>query len=127
MLCSAIHTRKSTEEGLEQKFNMLGAHRDAAEAFIRSQRSERWAARPQRYDDCVMVYEVARLTRSLLDFARGMELLDKHGVTFVSVTQQFNTISSLVRLTLNILLSFARIERGNDRRAHQAQDVGGTA
>jgi site-specific DNA recombinase len=133
----AIYTRKSTEEGLEQAFNTLDAQRDAAEAFIRSQRGEGWIALPDQYDDggftganmdrpalkkllqdvreglidCVMVYKVDRLTRSLLDFARIMEVLDKHGVSFVSVTQQFNTTSSLGRLTLNILLSFAQFER----------------
>ncbi len=133
----AIYTRKSTEEGLEQEFNTLDAQRDAAEAFIRSQRGEGWSALPEHYDDggftganmerpalqkllqdardglvdCVMVYKVDRLTRSLLDFARIMEVLDKHGVSFVSVTQQFNTTSSLGRLTLNILLSFAQFER----------------
>jgi site-specific DNA recombinase len=133
----AIYTRKSTEEGLEQEFNTLDAQRDAAEAFIRSQRGEGWVALPGHYDDggftganmdrpalqkllqhvrdglvdCVMVYKVDRLTRSLLDFARIMEVLDKHGVSFVSVTQQFNTTSSLGRLTLNILLSFAQFER----------------
>ena len=133
----AIYTRKSTEEGLEQEFNTLDAQRDAAEAFIRSQRGEGWVALPEHYDDggftganmdrpalqkllqdvrdglvdCVMVYKVDRLTRSLLDFARIMEVLDKHGVNFVSVTQQFNTTSSLGRLTLNILLSFAQFER----------------
>ena len=133
----AIYTRKSTEEGLEQAFNTLDAQRDAAEAFIRSQRGEGWVPLPDHYDDggftganmdrpalqkllqdvrdgvvdCVMVYKVDRLTRSLLDFARIMEVLDKHGASFVSVTQQFNTTSSLGRLTLNILLSFAQFER----------------
>ena len=130
----AIYTRKSTEEGLEQTFNTLDAQRDAAEAFIRSQRQEGWVVLPDKYDDggftganmerpalqkllqdvrdgvvdCVMVYKVDRLTRSLLDFARIMDVLDKHGVNFVSVTQQFNTTGSLGRLTLNILLSFAQ-------------------
>ncbi len=133
----AIYTRKSTEEGLEQAFNTLDAQRDAAEAFIRSQREEGWIVLPDKYDDggftganmdrpalqkllqdardglvdCVMVYKVDRLTRSLLDFARIMDVLDKHGVSFVSVTQQFNTTGSLGRLTLNILLSFAQFER----------------
>jgi site-specific DNA recombinase len=133
----AIYTRKSTEEGLEQTFNTLDAQRDAAEAFIRSQRQEGWVVLPDKYDDggftganmdrpalqkllqdardgvvdCVMVYKVDRLTRSLLDFARIMDVLDKHGVNFVSVTQQFNTTGSLGRLTLNILLSFAQFER----------------
>jgi len=133
----AIYTRKSTEEGLEQSFNTLDAQREAAEAFIASQRHEGWIALPQKYDDggftganmdrpalkrmladiksgivnCVVVYKVDRLTRSLLDFARIMEVFDKHGATFVSVTQQFNTTASLGRLTLNILLSFAQFER----------------
>ena len=112
-----IYTRKSTEEGLEQSFNTLDAQREAAESFINSQRQEGWSALPQKYDDggytganmdrpalkrlladvtsgavnCVIVYKVDRLSRSLLDFARIMEVLDKHGATFVSVTQQFNT------------------------------------
>lgn len=133
----AIYTRKSTDEGLEQSFNTLDAQREAAEAFISSQRHEGWVPLQQKYDDggytganmdrpalkrlladvesgvvnCVMVYKVDRLTRSLLDFSRIIEILDKHGVTFVSVTQQFNTTNSLGRLTLHILLSFAQFER----------------
>jgi len=133
----AIYTRKSTDEGLDSDFNTLDAQRESAEAYIASQRHEGWAALPQRYDDggftganmerpalqrllsdirdglvtCVVVYKVDRLTRSLLDFARIMEVLDAHGVSFVSVTQQFNTTASLGRLTLNILLSFAQFER----------------
>ena len=133
----AIYTRKSTEEGLEQEFNSLDAQREAGEAFIASQKSEGWVCLPDRYDDggytggnmerpalkrlmadieagqidCVVVYKVDRLSRSLLDFTRIMEALDKHGVSFVSVTQQFNTTSSMGRLTLNILLSFAQFER----------------
>lgn len=133
----AIYTRKSTDEGLDQAFNTLDAQREAGEAFINSQRHEGWLALPQKYDDggytganmdrpalkrllsdiesgvvnCVVVYKVDRLTRSLLDFARIVEVLDKHGATFVSVTQQFNTTASLGRLTLNILLSFAQFER----------------
>src|ERR1700736_3181513 len=132
-----IYTRKSTEEGLDQAFNTLDAQREAAESFINSQRQEGWVALPQKYDDggytganldrpalkrlladiqsgavnCVAVYKVDRLSRSLLDFARIMEILDKHGATFVSVTQQFNTTSSMGRLTLNVLLSFAQFER----------------
>ncbi len=132
-----IYTRKSTEEGLDQAFNTLDAQREAAQSFITSQRQEGWVALPQKYDDggytganmdrpalkrlladvqsgavnCVVVYKVDRLSRSLLDFARIMETLDKHGATFVSVTQQFNTTSSMGRLTLNILLSFAQFER----------------
>ena len=129
----AIYTRKSTEEGLEQTFNTLDAQRDAAESFILSQRQEGWVVLPDKYDDggftganmerpalqkllqdvrdgfvdCVIVYKVDRLTRSLLDFSRIIDVLDKHG----SVTQQFNTTNSLGRLTLNILLSFAQFER----------------
>jgi len=133
----AIYTRKSTEEGLDQAFNSLDAQREAAEAYIRSQASEGWTALATQYDDggytganmdrpalkrlladvqagkvdCVVVYKVDRLTRSLFDFARIIEVLDKHGVSFVAVTQQFNTTTSLGRLTLNILLSFAQFER----------------
>lgn len=133
----AIYTRKSTDEGLDQDFNTLDAQRESAEAFIRSQKHEGWVALAERYDDggftganmdrpalrrlladvraglvnCVVVYKVDRLTRSLLDFSKIMEVLDQHGATFVSVTQQFNTTSSLGRLTLNILLSFAQFER----------------
>ena len=127
----AIYTRKSTDEGLDSDFNTLDAQRESAEAYIVSQRHEGWIALPQKYDDggftganmerpalkrlledvraglvnCVVVYKVDRLTRSLLDFSKIMEVLDKHGATFVSVTQQFNTTASLGRLTLNILLS----------------------
>ena len=133
----AIYTRKSTEEGLEQDFNSLDAQRESAQAFIRSQQREGWKLAPGRYDDggftganmerpalnrlldavrareidCVVVYKVDRLSRSLLDFARIMSLFDEHEVSFVSVTQQFNTSSSLGRLTLHILLSFAQFER----------------
>jgi site-specific DNA recombinase len=133
----ATYTRKSTEEGLEQEFNSLDAQREAGEAFIASQKSEGWVCLPDRYDDggytggnmerpafkrlmadveagridCIVVYKVDRLSRSLLDFTRIMESLDKRGVSFVSVTQQFNTTSSMGRLTLNILLSFAQFER----------------
>ena len=133
----AIYTRKSTEEGLEQDFNSLDAQREAAEAFIQSQRREGWIALPERYDDggftganmdrpalqrllaaveageldCVVVYKVDRLSRSLLDFTRILSQFEKHQVSFVAVTQQFNTSTSLGRLTLNILLSFAQFER----------------
>ncbi|MDR3738084.1 MAG: recombinase family protein [Terracidiphilus sp.] len=133
----AIYTRKSTEEGLGQDFNSLDAQRDAGEAYIRSQASEGWTLLPDHYDDggytganmerpalrrlladvqakkidCVMVYKVDRLSRSIRDFAKIVEILEKHGSTFVSVTQQFNTTTSLGRLTLNILLSFAQFER----------------
>jgi DNA invertase Pin-like site-specific DNA recombinase len=133
----AIYTRKSSEEGLEQEFNSLAAQREACEAFIRSQRNEGWVLAKTRYDDggfsggnlerpalqhliadiragridIVVVYKVDRLTRSLADFARVIELFDAEGVSFVSVTQQFNTTSSMGRLTLNVLLSFAQFER----------------
>ncbi|TWT51078.1 DNA-invertase hin [Rubripirellula amarantea] len=133
----AIYTRKSTEEGLDQEFNSLDAQRAAAESFIRSQIEEGWVANEERYDDggfsggnierpafkrlladiedgkidCVVVYKVDRLSRSLMDFSRVMETFDKYGVSFVSVTQQFNTTHSMGRLTLNILLSFAQFER----------------
>ena len=133
----AIYTRKSTEEGLEQDFNSLHAQREACEAFIRSQRHEGWQALPQAYDDggysggtmdrpalsrlleaaqsgtvdVIVVYKVDRLTRSLVDFARMVELFDANGLSFVSVTQQFNTTTSMGRLTLNVLLSFAQFER----------------
>src|SRR4051794_17424426 len=133
----AIYTRKSTEEGLNQEFNSLDAQREAAEAFIHSQRREGWIALPQLYDDggftganmdrpalarllqaveageldCVVVYKVDRLSRSLLDFTRMLSIFEKHKVSFVAVTQQFNTSTSLGRLTLNILLSFAQFER----------------
>jgi len=133
----AIYTRKSTEEGLEQAFNSLDAQRESAEAYISAQRHEGWTYVPDKYDDggfsggnmdrpalarlladisagkvdCVVVYKVDRLSRSLLDFSRIMEVLDKHKVSFVSVTQQFNTTHSMGRLTLNILLSFAQFER----------------
>ena len=133
----AIYTRKSTEEGLEQEFNSLDAQREAGEAYIASQKAEGWICLPDRYDDggytggnidrpavqrlladiqagridCVVVYKVDRLSRSLMDFARMMETFEKHEISFVSVTQQFNTTHSMGRLTLNILLSFAQFER----------------
>src|SRR5437588_2658692 len=133
----AIYTRKSTEEGLDQEFNSLHAQRESAEAYITSQKEAGWKLVPTRYDDggfsggnlerpalrrllddiearrvdCVLVYKVDRLSRSLLDFARLMDRFDRRAVSFVSVTQQFNTTSSLGRLTLNILLSFAQFER----------------
>src|ERR1700691_17619 len=133
----AIYTRKSTEEGLDQEFNSLEAQREAGEAFIRSQRREGWVALPELNDDggfaganmdrpalvrllraaeageldCVVVYKVDRLSRSLLDFTRMLSIFEKHKVSFVAVTQQFNTSTSLGRLTLNILLSFAQFER----------------
>ena len=133
----AIYTRKSTEEGLEQDFNSLHAQREACEAFIKSQHHEGWRVLPEDFDDggysggtmerpalarlldaaksgkleVVVVYKVDRLTRSLADFARIVELFDACGVSFVSVTQQFNTTTSMGRLTLNVLLSFAQFER----------------
>ena len=133
----AIYTRKSSEEGLEQSFNSLHAQREACQAFITSQRQEGWRALPGHYDDggysggtmerpalqrllkeiedgkvdTIVVYKVDRLTRSLADFAKIVEALDARGVSFVSVTQQFNTTTSMGRLTLNVLLSFAQFER----------------
>jgi DNA invertase Pin-like site-specific DNA recombinase len=133
----AIYTRKSSEEGLEQEFNSLQAQCEACEAYIRSQRHEGWGSARTRYDDggfsggnmerpalqrlladiqggridIIVVYKVDRLTRSLADFARLVEIFDAQGVSFVSVTQQFNTTSSMGRLTLNVLLSFAQFER----------------
>lgn len=133
----AIYTRKSSEEGLEQSFNSLDAQREACQAFILSQRQEGWRALESHYDDggysggsmerpalkclladidakkidTVVVYKVDRLTRSLADFAKIIEAFDARGVSFVSVTQQFNTTSSMGRLTLNVLLSFAQFER----------------
>jgi site-specific DNA recombinase len=133
----AIYTRKSSEEGLEQSFNSLDAQREACQAYITSQRQEGWRALPGHYDDggysggsmerpalqrllkdieegkvdTIVVYKVDRLTRSLADFAKIVEALDARGVSFVSVTQQFNTTTSMGRLTLNVLLSFAQFER----------------
>jgi site-specific DNA recombinase len=133
----AIYTRKSSEEGLEQEFNSLDAQREACEAFIKSQRHEGWSVLPQLYDDggysggtmerpalnrlladiaarridAVVVYKVDRLTRSLSDFAKIVEAFDAQSVSFVSVTQAFNTTTSMGRLTLNVLLSFAQFER----------------
>lgn len=133
----AIYTRKSTDEGLDMDFNSLDAQRESAEAYITSMKNEGWLCLPDFYDDggfsggnmerpalkrlmadaeagkidCLVVYKVDRLSRSLLDFTRIMETLEKHNVSFVSVTQQFNTTHSMGRLTLNILLSFAQFER----------------
>src|SRR5713226_9507417 len=133
----AVYTRKSSEEGLEQDFNSLHAQREACEAFIRSQRGEGWRLIETAYDDgglsggtlerpalqrlfadiaqhrvdTVVVYKVDRLTRSLMDFAKMVELFDRHGVTFVAVTQQFNTTTSMGRLTLKVLRSIAQFER----------------
>ena len=133
----AIYTRKSSEEGLEQDFNSLDAQRESCEAFIRSQKHEGWACLSELYDDggisgatmerpalkrlladieadridAVVVYKVDRLTRSLNDFAKIVEVFDRQAVSFVSVTQQFNTTTSMGRLTLNMLLSFAQFER----------------
>ncbi len=133
----AIYTRKSSEEGLDQSFNSLDAQREACAAYIASQAGEGWSVLPALYDDggysggsmerpalktlladisagrvdIVVVYKIDRLTRSLADFARIVELFDQNGVTFVSVTQAFNTTSSMGRLTLNVLLSFAQFER----------------
>jgi DNA invertase Pin-like site-specific DNA recombinase len=133
----AIYTRKSSEEGLDQAFNSLDAQREACEAYIKSQKHEGWKALPAQYDDggasggdldrpslkrlldevdagrvdMIVVYKIDRLTRSLTDFSKLIERLDKAGASFVSVTQQFNTSTSMGRLTLNVLLSFAQFER----------------
>jgi len=133
----AIYTRKSTSEGLDQDFTSLDAQREAAESYISSQKHEGWVALQEQYNDggftganlerpglqkllsdvkghkidCVVVYKVDRLSRSLMDFAQLLEFFDKNNVTFVSVTQQFNTNTSMGRLTLNVLLSFAQFER----------------
>ena len=133
----AIYTRKSTDEGLEQAFNSLDAQHEACAAFIQSQRHEGWLVLPALYADggysggtlerpalkrlladieagqidVVVVYKVDRLTRALFDFAKLVEIFDRCGVSFVSITQQFNTTTSMGRLTLNVLLSFAQFER----------------
>ncbi len=133
----AIYTRKSSEEGLDMEFNSLDAQREACEAYVASQRSEGWATIRDRYDDggfsgstlerpalkqlladieaglidVIVVYKIDRLSRSLMDFAKLVEVFDRNNVTFVSVTQSFNTTTSMGRLTLNILLSFAQFER----------------
>ena len=133
----AVYTRKSTEEGLDQEYNSIDAQRDAGHAFIASQRAEGWIAVADDYDDggfsggsmerpalkrlmaeieagqvdIVVVYKIDRLTRSLTDFSRMIEVFERQGVSFVSVTQQFNTTTSMGRLMLNILLSFAQFER----------------
>jgi DNA invertase Pin-like site-specific DNA recombinase len=133
----AVSTRKSNEEGLEKEYNSLDAQRDACESYVASQRAEGWLLVDNRYDDggfsgatlerpalqrlladveaervdVVVVYKIDRLSRSLMDFAKLVEVFDRHEVTFVSVTQAFNTTTSMGRLTLNILLSFAQFER----------------
>jgi DNA invertase Pin-like site-specific DNA recombinase len=133
----AVYTRKSTDEGLDKEFNTLDAQRDACEAYIASQRAEGWVLVRDRYDDggfsggtlerpalkrlladieqglidVIVVYKIDRLSRSLMDFAKLVETFEAHRVTFVSVTQSFNTTTSMGRLTLNILLSFAQFER----------------
>src|SRR4051812_15232382 len=133
----AVYTRKSTEHGLEQEFNSLDAQREACEAYIKSQASQGWKALPQHYNDpaysggnldrpalqklladieagkidVVVVYKIDRLTRSLADFAKLVEAFDARSISFVAVTQQFNTTTSMGRLTLNVLLSFAQFER----------------
>jgi site-specific DNA recombinase len=134
---AAVYTRKSTEEGLEMEFNSLDAQREACEAYIASQKAEGWLLVPDQFDDrgysggtlerpalkrliehieaqrvdVVVVYKIDRLSRSLMDFAKLVEVFDRNNVTFVSVTQSFNTTTSMGRLTLNILLSFAQFER----------------
>src|SRR5215204_3936115 len=133
----AVYTRKSSEEGLEQEFNSLDAQREACESYIASQKAEGWALVPDRYDDggvsgatlerpalkrlladieagridIVVTYKIDRLSRALMDFAKLVDVFDRNNVTFVSITQSFNTTTSMGRLTLNILLSFAQFER----------------
>src|SRR3979409_476844 len=133
----AVYTRKSSEEGLEMEFNSLDAQREACEAYVASQRAEGWLQVPDRYDDggfsggtlerpalkrllsdieakrvdVIVVYKIDPLSRALIDFAKLVEVFDRNEVTFVSVTQSFNTTTSMGRLTLNILLSFAQFER----------------
>jgi DNA invertase Pin-like site-specific DNA recombinase len=137
ILRCAIYTRKSSDDGLEKEFNSLDAQREACEAYVTSQRHAGWIALPGMYDDgglsggtmerpalqrllsdiragkvqIIVIYKVDRLTRSLADFAKVVEVLDAHDASFVSVTQQFNTTTSMGRLTLNMLLSFAQCER----------------
>src|SRR5437588_11742914 len=133
----AVYTRKSTEEGLEQEFNSLDARRESGQAYIASQQHEGWVCLPDRYDDggftggntdrpalkrlltdiadgkvdCVVIYKIDRLSRSLLDFSKMMDIFDQQRVALVSVTQQFNSATSMGRLVLNVLLSFAHVER----------------
>src|SRR4029077_17897675 len=133
----AVYTRKSSEEGLDMEFNSLDAQREACESYVASQKAEGWLLLPDYYDDggfsggtlkrprrqrliteieggrvdIVVVYKIDRLSRSLMDFAKLVEVFDRNNVTFVSVTQSFNTTTSMGRLTLNILLSFAQFER----------------
>src|SRR4029078_12087791 len=133
----AVYTRKSSEEGLEQEFNSLDAQREACEAYIASQKPEGWVLVPDHYDDggisgatlerpalqqliadieskrvdVLVVYKIDRLSRALMDFAKLVEVFDRNNVTFVSITQAFSTTSSMGRLTLNVLLSFAQFER----------------
>lgn len=146
----AIYTRVSTDHGLAHEFNSLHAQREAAQAYVKSQAHEGWKLARDHYDDggysggsmerpalqellnairerridIVVVYKVDRLTRSLTDFARLVELFDEQGVSFVSVTQSFNTTSSMGRLTLNVLLSFAQFEREVTGERYQGQDRG---
>jgi len=133
----AVYTRKSSEEGLDQEYNSIDAQRDAGHAYIASQRAEGWIPVSDDYDDggfsggsmdrpalqrlmqdieaglidIVVVYKIDRLTRSLADFSKMVEVFERRGVSFVSVTQQFNTTTSMGRLMLNVLLSFAQFER----------------
>src|SRR5256885_3617713 len=133
----AVYTRKSSEEGLEMEFNSLEAQRESCEAYVASQKAEGWLLVPDRYDDggfsggtlerpalkrlladieigkvdVVVVYKIDRLSRSLMDFAKLVEVFERRAVTFVSITQSFNTTTSMGRLTLNVLLSFAQFER----------------
>ena len=143
----AVYTRVSTDSGLEQDFNSLDNQREASDAYIKSQAHEGWKLVRERYDDggfsggsmerpalqkllddvrarkidVIVVYKVDRLTRSLADFAKLVELFDAHGVSFISVTQAFNTTTSMGRLTLNMLLVFRPVRAGDHRRANPRQ------
>jgi site-specific DNA recombinase len=149
----AVYTRKSTEEGLDQAFNSLDAQREACEAYIASQAGLGWKLAPGRYDDggisggtlerpalqalledirqrridVIVVYKIDRLTRSLSDFARIMEVLDAAGASFVSITQAFNTTTSMGRLTLNVLLSFAQFCPSSGHLAQIAAYISGAS
>ena len=143
----AIYTRTSSEEGLSHEFNSLDAQRECGEAYIRSQRQAGWTLLPARYDDggftganlerpalerlladmragaidCVVLYKVDRLSRSLFDFARLMQMFEEQGVSFVSVTQQFNSSTPMGRLTLHVLLSFAHYAERAIMQSHSAE------
>ena len=146
----AIYTRKSSDEGLEQEFNSLDAQRLSGENYIKSQAHEGWIILKDHYDDggysggntnrpalqklftdikagkidMIVVYKIDRLSRSLIDFVKIIELFDEYSISFVSVTQSFNTADSMGRLMLNVLFSFAQYERGDNSRENKRQDWG---